>query len=72
MSRKSIRKIHIGDKEYLYTIGSGKMIHPNPTWVNVYESGNKSTTFCTLTFPEYTQVTPSMVKEGIINQNKNE
>lgn len=68
MSKKQIRKIHIGDKVFLYTINSQKHIQPNPTWVNVYESGNKSDILFQLEYPEYIKVTPSMVKEGILKQ----
>ena len=62
MSRKQIRKVHIDDKEYVYVIKKG---YPDGTFVNVYESGNKSDAFCQLEYPEYTKVTPSMVKGGI-------
>jgi len=65
MSRKQIRKVHIDDKEYVYVIKKG---YPDGTFVNVYESGNKSDTFCQLECPEYTKVTPSMIKEGIVKE----
>tara|TARA_R110000851_G_scaffold283479_1_gene437054 strand:- start:1983 stop:2246 length:264 start_codon:yes stop_codon:yes gene_type:complete len=65
MSRKQIRKVHIDDKEYVYVIKKG---YPDGTFVNVYESGNKSDAFCQLEYPEYTKVTPSMVKEGIVKE----
>lgn len=67
MSRKQLRKVHVDNKEYVYVV-KGLNVHPWPTIVNVYESGNKSDVFCQLTFDEYTRVTPSMVKEGIVQE----
>ena len=67
MSKKQLRTVHIDDKEFVYVV-KGLNTHPWSTVVNVYESGNKSTVFCQLSFDEYTPVTPSMVKEGILNE----
>jgi hypothetical protein len=64
MSNKELRKVHIDNKEYIYVIR--KTFSTGNSVVNVYESGNKSNVFCWLSFEEYTPITPSMVKEGII------
>tara|TARA_R110000751_G_scaffold131843_1_gene234186 strand:+ start:3456 stop:3716 length:261 start_codon:yes stop_codon:yes gene_type:complete len=64
MSRKQIRKVHVDDKEYVYTIKKGY----EATSVNIYESGNKSSVFMRTSFDEYTQVTPSMIKDEIVKE----
>ena len=64
MSKKELRKVHIDNKEYIYVIK--KSFSTGNSFVSVYESGNKSDIFCSLSFEEYTAITPSMVKEGIL------
>ena len=64
---KQLKKLHIDGKEYIYVV-KGMKVHPWQTIVHIYESGNKGQEFCYLEFPEYTQVTPSMVKEALIQK----
>lgn len=70
MSRKELKKVHIDDKEYVYVIRKSYTLdekdYTNNSLVNVYESGSKSKPYCELYFPEYTAITPSMVKEEIM------
>jgi len=63
MSKKSIKKLHIGDKEYVYTVKRGYYDDDN-TRVLIYDTDTKQI-IEKIPFPEYHNITPSEVKEEL-------
>jgi hypothetical protein len=64
MSKKVLKKLHIGDKEYVYTVKRGLYDNDNVK-VLVYDTDTKQI-IERIRFPEYHNITPSEVKEVLI------